>query len=425
MRHPISLILILCISLSYFFCGTIPSDSDNTGYGSITILVWVNKSQSDVNTRETTWSNLVVKITAADMGTIHDTLDLITGQSFYSFTIENVPAGDNRLVEAWTIDDESDTIHGIDSDIVDIEPAKISQVLLELIPIKGSIYAVLTDIPTIIDSVEFTFATTNNTWKEKAEREPKLNICLDKIPFGTTGTLSIVGYDTLNDTVASWKMENFTFTNSNVTIEASFISVGKIEIHVTIHMPGVTIIIGIMDTTDSIGDENGGLIITEIMYSANDSEYVEIYNPTVNTFDETIILQKDNGTFRFFKIQIPPKDFYVIGRRDTTVLVDTVPWFDTTFSITSAFNLSSTTGNWITLRLAKDSSVIDNVAFQTGSNEQEWPNFSTSLKASIVLDSLSEDPEYNNFGRNWIKAESPIDISITQQLGTPGLPGSQ
>ena len=100
-------------------------------------------------------------------------------------------------------------------------------------------------------------------------------MCLDKIPYDTTGTLSIVGYNTLNDTVAFWEMENFTFTNTNTTIQASFISVGKIVIQVTIHMPGVTIIIGIMDTTDSIGDENGGLTITEIMYAANDSEYIE------------------------------------------------------------------------------------------------------------------------------------------------------
>ena len=424
MRHPISLILFSSIMLCFLFCGTIPSDPGSTGKGSVNILVWVNKSRSDSNTRETTWSKLVIQISAVDMGTIHDTLDLITGQSFYSFTIENISAGDNRLVEAWTIDDESDTIHGRDSEIADIEPAKISQVLLELIPIKGSIYAVLTDIPTIIDSVELAFITTGAAWKAKAEREPKLNMCLDKIPFGTTGTISIVAYDTTSDTVASWKKENFTFTNTNTTIEASFISVGKIQLQVTIHMPGVTIITGIIDTTDSIGDEKGGLIITEIMYAANYYEYIEIYNPTVNTFDDTIILQKDIETFRFFHVVIPPKEFYVVGRYcDST---DTLNpwWFDTTHLTKSAFDLSSTGGNWITLRLAGDLSIIDNVAFQAGSNEQEWPNFSSSTKASIVLDSLAADPEYNNFGRNWIKAESSIDTTVTQQKGTPGGPGS-
>ena len=332
MRHSISLILIISISLFYFFCGTIPSDSDNSGDGSLSIIVWVNKSRLDINTRETTWSKLVAQISASDMGTIHDTLDIISGQSFYSFTIEKIPAGDDRLVECWTIDDESDTIHGVKGATVKIEPAKTEVVPLALSPIKGSIYAVLTDIPTIIDSVAFSFTTPDTTWKVKAEREPKLNMCLDKISYGTTGTLSIVGYDTLNDTVASWEMENFTFDTSNTIIEASFISVGKIVIQVTIHMPGVTIIIGIMDTTDSIGDERGGLIITEIMYDANDSEYVELYNPADTIFDDTIILQKDIGTFRFFHVVIPPKEFYVIvfepihclGEKITTVHLITV-----------------------------------------------------------------------------------------------------
>ena len=427
MKRPINLILVIGITLCYFSCGKSPSDSNNTGNGSLDILIWANKPSPPVNDfqyRETTWSKLVVQVSASDMATVRDTLDMIADQQFYSFTIENIPAGENRLVEAWTIDDEGDTIHGVDSEIIDIEPAKTTQALLELFPIKGSIYAVLTDIPTIVDSVELSFVTPNTTWQVKAKREPKLNMCLDKIPFGTTGTISIVGYSVANDTIASWKKENFTFTNSNTVIEASFISVGKISIQVTIHLPGVTIITGIMDTTDSIGDEKGGLIITEIMYTTNDSEYVELYNPTTVAFNDTIILQKYNGTFRFFKITVPSKDFYVIGRRDTVEIIDTVPWFDTTHLTKSAFDLSSTSGNWITLRLARDSSIIDNVAFQTGSNEQEWPNFSTSIKASIVLDALPDDPEYNNFGRNWIKAESPIHPSTTQQLGTPGQSGS-
>lgn len=423
MKHRIFLIFILTISLFYMYCGTIPSDSNNFGDGSLNIIVWVNKSRSNINSRETTWSKLVAQISADDMATIHDTLDIISGKSFYSFTIEKIPAGDKRLVECWTIDDENDTIHEIDSEITDIEPAKTSQVLLELIPIKGSIYIVLTEIPDSVDSVEFSFITNDTTWKVKDKKNTKLNMNLDKIPFGTTGTLSIVGYSVAGDTVASWKMENFTFTNSNTTIEASFISVGKTVIQVTIHMPGVTIIVGIMDTTDSIGDENGGLIITEIMYAANDSEYVEIYNPTVNTFDDTIILQKDVGTFRFFHVVIPPKEFYVIGRYCDSIDTLNPWWFDTTHLYQSAFNLTST-GNWITLRLASDLSIIDNVAFQAGSNDQEWPNFSSSSNTSIVLDSLTDDPEYNNYGRNWIKAESYIDTTVTQQKGTPGGPGS-
>lgn len=404
------------IALVLYSCGTIPSDADNSGNGSVNILVWVNKPAVDIpKTRETTWSKLVTRVSAPDLAAMLDTFDMVTGQSFYSFTINDVSAGDNRLVEAWTIDDEDDVIHGVGSKTVSVEPAKVTQAVLELHPIKGSIYIVLTDIPTSIDSVVFAFVTDDITWEVKSKRASKLNMSLDKIPFDTTGTLSIDGYTIAGDTLASWMLENFTFTKTNTSINASFISVGKIQLQVTIYIPGVTIIYGIMDTTSEIGDEQGGLLITEVMYSANDSEYVEIYNPTDIAYNDTIILQKDNGTFRFFNVSIAPKGFYVIGRRN-------LPWANNFHSTVSALDLAST-GNWITLR-AKDSSLIDLAAFQGGSNDQEWPNFSTSVRASIVLDSLPTDPEYNNFGRNWNQAQSSIDISVTQQKGTPGAPGS-
>ncbi len=406
----------LIISL-IFSCGTIPSETENSGNGSINILVWVNKLENeDIKTRETTWDKLVTCISAPDMADMLDTFDMVTDQSFYSFTINDVPAGDDRLVEAWTInsDDEDEVIHGVDSQTVSVEPDEVSQVVLELHPIKGSIYIVLTEIPTVIDSVVFAFVTNDITWEEKSKRASKLDMNLDKIPFDTTGTLSIDGYTIAGDTIASWKMENFTFTNNNTSINASFISVGKIGLQVTIYIPGVTIIYGIMDTTSKIGDEEGGLIITEIMYSANDSEYVEIYNPTEVAYDDTIILQKDNGTFRYFEAYIEPKGFFVIGRIS-------LPWATTFHPTASALDLYSTS-NWLTLR-AKDTTLMDLAVFQGGSNEQEWPNFSTSLRASIVLDSLADDPEYNNFGRNWKQAQSSIDVAVTQQLGTPGKPG--
>lgn len=424
MKLPCYLILIVFITALYISCGNISSDSTGSGNGSIEIISWINKLQANNTIRATTWSNMVVRISADDMGTIHDTFDVTMDNSFYTFTIENVPDGDNRLVELWTIDDEYDMIHGIDSATVVVEAAKTTQIVSELHPIRGSIYIALTEIPTIVDSVEFTFASIDTSWQVKAAREPKLTMSLDKIPFGTTGTLSIIGYNTTNDTVASWVKDNFTFTNSNITIEASFISVGKIAIQVTIFLPGVTVIFGIMDTTDSIEDEKGGLIISEIMYSANDSEYVELYNPKNTAFNDTIILQKDNGTFRYFYVVIPPQSFFVIGRRCDTIDSLNPWWYDTLHSTKSALDLSSTSGNWITVRRASDSSIIDNVAFQTGSNEQEWPNFSSSTKASIVLDSLPDDPEYNNYGRNWIQAKTYIDTTITKQIGTPGEAGS-
>lgn len=65
---------------------------------------------------------------------------------------------------------------------------------------------------------------------------------------------------------------------------------------------------------------------------------------------------------------------------------------------------------------------MDWVAFAGGSNDQEWPNLGTAKK-SIVLDSLSADPAYNNYGRNWSAAQTLISQlfpgTSTGQYGTP------
>lgn len=413
-----TLILIASLLTTQFNCGTLSSDNDQNQIGSANILVWINKTFTSKQTsglRETTWNKLVIMISAADMDTVIDTFPVTMNQPFNSFTLENIPAGTNRCIAAWTIDLTGDTIHGIDTSNVTIEPAKTTQVLFELIPVKGSLYCVLTEIPTSVDSVYFGYYANALSWETKDKRASKLNLTLDKIPYGTTGTLSIVGYNTQKDTVASWKKSNFIFNNTNTTLQASFISIGHVGLSVTIHTPGVTVILGIMDTTDSLEDEQGGLLISEIMYAANDSEYVELYNPNAVAYDDTIILQLDNGTCRNYIVTIPPKEFFVLGRR-------ALPWADTYHPTTSALDLASTSGNWITIR-AKDSTVIDIAAFQSGSNAQGWPDFSTSQKQSIALDSLPDNPEYNNYGKNWVSAVSRIDASVTQQLGTPGKPG--
>ncbi len=411
-------IITYAIAVSVYFigifCGTIPSDPSSTT-GTVDVRVWINKPPKPaLPSRETTWDRLVIQITSDDgMDTLRDTFALDMEKSFYSFFIENVSAGENRTVSAWTIDSEGDTIHGIASTVIDIDPAQSVPVTMELHPIKGSLYAVLTGIPLVVDSVLFGFITSTGAWYIKDKKATKLDMTLDKIPFGSSGTLSIVGYNSAGDTVASWAKEGFTFTNANATLEASFINVGKVNLSVTISIPGVTLIVGIMDTTNSLEDEKGGLLISEIMYSANDSEYIELYNPKGTAFNDTIIIQIDNGPYRFFNVSIQPDSFYVIGR-------DTLPWADTYHSTQSALNLSSTTGNWITLR-AKDSTLMDLVVFQPGSNNQGWPGFSG--KKSIVLDSLPDDPEYNNYGATWLEAVSYINQTTTLQQGTPGKSG--
>jgi hypothetical protein len=104
----------------------------------------------------------------------------------------------------------------------------------------------------------------------------------------------------------------------------------------------------------------------------------------------------------------------VIGRK-------ILPWANIWHPVQSALDLSSTTGNWLTLR-AKDSIALDQVAFACGNNTQEWPNLN-SAKKSIVLDSLTDDPSYNNYGKHWHAATSAVAPGVTLQCGSPGKSG--
>lgn len=411
--HAALLFLALIIS-----CNNTNFFPDPTQTGSVDIRVWITDYKKST-TRKTditsvTWEKLIIQVSANDMDTLRDTFELDTNLSFLSAVLEDIPVGSDREFIAWTIDKSNDILHTSECVSISVEPGQVVPLALECEPITGSIYIQLTQIPASVDSVSFTFASDPMVRRIKVKKTKKMNLCLDKIPFETVGMISIIGYNSSGDTVASWFKENFKFTNNISTLDISFVNRGKIEIQVSIKNSGITIIRGIMSATESLGDEKGGLIITEIMYAANDSEYIEIYNPQNDTFSDTIIIQKDFGSYRFFDVTIPPKGFYTIGRQ-------ALPWGNTSHPVKSALDLSSTTGNWLVVRSVLDSNIYDIVSFQAGTNKQEWPVFSTSLKTSIILDSLCSDPEYNNYGRNWKQAMRFIDTTFTKQLGTPGI----
>lgn len=404
-------IITALVYTQFFGCGVIPQE--HTGQIDIRLLIHNPPSPSDIS-RETTWDYLLVQVSADDMDTYCDTFKFDHTQAMHFFSLSNVSSGINRLIEVWTIDKSGDIIHKKDSVFADIDPSQTFTAVFELHPLKGSIYINLSMFPSVVDSVYTAFISADTVWQKKQKKVSKLYMSLDKIPFNTVGTIAIVGYSANGDTVAAWQQDNFNFKNALTTINANFIDIGTVSVTVTVIIPGVTIVNGIMDTTDSLGEEKGGLILSEIMFSANDSEYIELYNPSDTLFHDTIIVQIDNGTFRYFVPSIKPKEFYVIGRNSD------LPWCDTFPSTGSALDLSSSSGNWITVR-AKDLSIMDLVIFQAGTNEQEWP--SKLKKQSLILDSLSCEPRYNNFARHWKPAQSLINPTVTQQRGTPGKEG--
>ncbi len=412
MQKCLLIAMVLCTLL--FSCGELPEMV--RADGGLDIRVLLHKSNRFNNnqtrgTRATTWDRLVVQVTATDIGTIMDTLTLDGNKSLHSLFLNKIPKGQSRVVTIWTIDSEGIHIHGKKSITTDIVAGETAILTFELVPIRGSLFIELAAIPSNIDSITASFTTADTVWEDRKKRGTKVSLSIDKVPFDTTGTIIIAGLNENKDTVTSWKLDNFTFKDQLETIEVSFVTVGKIHMKITLKRPGITLFYGIMDTLSALGDEKGGLILSEIMFNSTGSDYIEIYNPSNEVFHDSILVQRDADKQEVFMVNIPAKGFYVIGEKEKD-------WTDTTTSSASLLSLSST-GGWVIIKSAKDSSVIDAVVYHRSSSFPEWPYFGSGI-ISISIDSLSEDPEYNNFGRHWYQVNDVIADSVPDHFGTPG-----
>jgi hypothetical protein len=234
-------------------------------------------------------------------------------------------------------------------------------------------------------------------------------LTLEKIPHNTHGLLLVAAVNSTGDTLYSASNELTFNACAMENIVLNFTSApGTLSFDMGVVLPGITSASGSISEPDTGVKESGELLITEIMYTANDSEYIEVYNPGESdlTFD-TIIVEIDTTDRRFTGVTVAAHQTFVFGRKP-------LPWTDASHAIASALDLSGS-GNWITLR-AKNGTIMDRVIFTGGSNTQEWPN--VTGKRSIVLDGAINDAKLNNFGRNW-KAASELIDGTTAQYGTP------
>ena len=389
------------------------------GNGSLEILASVTKPQDQnvlaksAQDMATTWDSLVVIISAADMDSIISVTRFSPLDPYGTVTLDDVPSGKQRAVEVYTKTKSNLVIHVGAVQMVDISSAEKKVLDFKLVPQCGSIYVDLTNIPTNVHQVCAWFGGLSSC----DNRATKLYLSIDDVPDKTSDSLIIVGTDTSGSVIYRSTLWLAFSVLRDTTIATQFCRVStSMSLTVSAQAPASTVVSGNVGNTKTVAFETGRLIISEIMYNANDSEYVEIYNPSGSTYSDSLILEID-GTCRSIGIvTILPKGFFVVGRRS-------LPWADAYPSLSSALDLSSS-GNWISLRSrAGGDTVMDWVAFCGGSNDQEWPNLGTAKK-SIILDSLVADPHYNNYGRNWTIAQTLISQSFsavsTGQYGTPG-----
>ena len=416
-------------------CGKNPANSPNSETGTVIVRARTREPGSFKRLRaaETTWDSLIVRIYADDMDTARHSFPVALS-GILTQTIEHVPAGDDRTIEAWTVDTAGDTIHGKDSEVRGFLPNETITVNLILDPIKGSIVIDLIDAPTTVDSVYAAFIVDGGaTYSTKIKESTKMFMSIDKIPYDAVGTLYIAGIDEDDgDTVGTaWKKEDYQFTAQNATVEASFINVGTVGLEVTFGTPKVTVVRGIMDSTDSLDDEqttlDSLLIVSEIMFTAGSGtgsslDYVEIFNPSpASVMLDTLVLDVSGSRKYVADVNIGQGDYFVVGNKATA----SAGWIDSGWvDDTCSLDLYSTT-NWITLLRTREEAdtLIDWVAYENDDNIQGWPDLSASAKTSIVLDSVPADAEYNNYGKNWREAVTEFTYDGATYKGTPGAAG--
>jgi hypothetical protein len=388
------------------------------GAGSLEILASVTKPQDQnvlakaAQDMATTWDSLVVVISAADMDTMISVTRFSPLDPYATIVLDDVPAGNQRTVEVCTKTKSNLIIHVSAIQTVDISAAEKKVLTFRLVPQYGSIYVDLSNIPTNVSQVCAAFGGLSSC----ASRATKLYLSIDDVPDKTSDSLVIQGSDTAGNIIYRSTLWLAFSVLRDTTMATLFCRVStNISLTVSAQMPASTVVSGNIGSTKTVAFETGRLIISEIMYNANDSEYVEIYNPSGTAYSDSLILEIDGTCRSVGVVTVQPNGFFVVGRRS-------LPWADVYPSSSSALDLSST-GNWISLRSkAGSDTVMDWVAFCGGSNSQEWPNLGTAKK-SIILDSLVTDPAYNNYGRNWTTAQTPISQLYpsvsTGQCGTP------
>jgi len=394
-------------------CGEVPTGVTTVPEGALEVQVkMVNSLKKAKATAAIQVDSLVMKVYGENMDTIRFARSLALQQPYLLDTVRGIPAGSRRMVEVFTVNKAGEVIQEDSAGvrIVAIDPSVVVLLPVVLIPKKGSIYLQLTDIPTTVDSIKSVFKAENGVlYRGSVARSPKVFLSIDGIPHNTKGTLTVAGIALSGDTLYKAEKEVVVDAQSSSSLDLRFNETpGGLSISTTVVMPGVTIASGSMGTNQNVAEENGELIITEIMYAANDSEYIEMYNPgsAARSYD-TLIIEVDGKDRLFEDVVIAARSYYVIGR----ILL---PWTDAAHSVKSALDLS-TTGNWVALKNS-DGKVLDLVAFTGGSNTVEWPK--VTGKQAIVLDEVAYNAHQNNFGRNWKVATTPIS-GTTTQMGTP------
>jgi len=393
-------------------------DPDDDEYGAIEIrarLVNLPLAKG-AGVNATVAEKLVVEVSGDDLAPVRIERKVDFSRPAVSDTVTKVPVGKNRRVEIWAVDKNGVMTHidSLESRTVNVEAAAVTPIITTLIPAAGSIYLQFAGLSTAISVVHATFTALGDgalIAQNTVKRAAKTFMSLDNIPHMTTGILKVVIVATSGDTSRIANRELTFNARTDNSIDLQFMeNSGMFEMEIFLQAPGVTTVSYNFDKPEPPVVETGELIITEIMWSASNDNYIELYNPAGKTVSFDTLTTDIDGTERdFVGVTVPPNGYFVIGRQN-------LPHFDAYTTTTAGLPIAAT-GNWITVRRGKSGDVVDRVVCHGGNPATGWP--SVSGKRSIELSRNRYDVIDNNFGKYWSPSTQPIS-TVSEQYGTPG-----
>jgi hypothetical protein len=398
-----------------------PVDPDDEEYGMIAIRARLAnpplvKGGEAAGVDATVAEKLVFVVSGDDLAPVRIERKADFSRPTVSDTGAKVPVGKNRRVEVWAADKNGAVTHidSLEARVVNIEAGTVTPVFATLIPAAGSIYLQFAGLSTSVAVVHATFTALDDgtpVAQNTVRRAARTFMSLDNIPHMTTGILRVAIVDTNGDTSQIAGRELTFNARIDNSIDLQFMeNSGMFEIEVVLHAPGVTTGSYDFGKSETAVVETGELIITEIMWSASNDNYIELYNPAGQAvFFDTLTTDIDGTARDFQKVTVPPNGFFVIGRQN-------LPYFDVYTSSTGGLPVTNT-GNWITVRRGRSGAVIDRVICAGNNTATGWP--SVAGKRSIELSRDRYNETDNNFGKYWSASTQQIGAS-SDQYGTPG-----
>jgi hypothetical protein len=422
-------LLLLCA------CGKGPDDPvkpDGGEYGMLEVCVrMVNQPLGKAAARDgagafngvaavaqTVAENLVVEISGTDLSPTQFKTRLDPSRSAVADTVKKVPIGEARRISVWAVNRDGGRTHvdTVEYRYADIEKAKVTRVYATLMPAAGSIYLHINGLDNTVNTVHASFTSRDGelVFRNSVAKAAHTFLSIDNVPHELDGILRVSLVDARGDTLKVATNEFVFDARGDNAFDLQFIeNSGMLGMNAALYAPGVTMLSYDFEKSVSGVVETGELIITEIMFSASDDNYIELYNPrnAAVSFD-TLTTEVDKASYYFTGVLIGPNGYFVISRR-------AAPYADVSTNTTGGLPIVST-GNWITVRRGKSGAVLDRVICGGVNSAVGWPaGLSSSSKRSVELNRDKYGAIENNFGKNWTAAAQLID-GTSNMYGTPG-----